>query len=143
MTHILDTTPATRKRMSKVRQKSTAPELALRKELFRLGLRFRIDRVVLNKPRRVADIVFPKQKIAIFVDGCFWHGCPTHATWPKNNAEFWRKKIESNVARDIDTNARLEGLGWSVFRIWAHESATEAAQRIQQIINQKHILSPK
>lgn len=138
MKPILDTSPATRKRMSKVRQKGTAPELALRKELFRLGLRYRIDRTVLERPRRVADIVFPKQKIAVFVDGCFWHGCPIHATWPKNNADFWQNKIEMNMSRDADTNSRLEQLGWTVIRIWAHESATEAAQRIKKIITRSN-----
>lgn len=132
MKPILDTSPATRKRMSKVRQKGTASELALRKELFRLGLRYRIDRAVLEKPRRIADIVFPKQKVAVFVDGCFWHGCPTHATWPKNNAEFWQKKIKTNISRDTDTNSRLEALDWTVIRVWAHESAIEAAQQIKK-----------
>lgn len=75
--------PETSRRMARVRQKGTGAELALRKELYRCGLKYRVNFEVLRKPRRVADIAFPGLKIAIFVDGCFWHGCPEHATWPK------------------------------------------------------------
>lgn len=95
--------------------------------------------MVLSKPRRVADIAFPGLKIAVFVDGCFWHGCPIHATWPKRNAELWRQKIEANRARDADTNERLREVGWTVLRIWRHESAVQAATTIaQEIANTKH-----
>src|SRR5699024_10075152 len=88
----------------RLRGKLTGAEMALRREMHRIGLRYRIDYEVLRKPRRVADVAFPGRKIAIFVDGCFWHGCPEHATWPKRNAEFWRQKIEANRQRDTDTN---------------------------------------
>ena len=77
-------------RMARVRQKGTRAELVLRKALHGRGLRYRIQVPLLAKPRRVADIVFPKTYLAIFVDGCFWHGCPEHASWPKSNAAFWR-----------------------------------------------------
>ncbi|QSY09884.1 very short patch repair endonuclease [Burkholderia pseudomallei] len=120
--------------MAKVRQKATDAEVALRRELYRIGLRYRVDYEVLKRPRRVADIAFPGRRIAIFVDGCFWHGCPEHATWPKRNAEFWRQKIETNRLRDADTNERLRSLGWTVLRFWAHQSPTEAARAVAQTV---------
>src|SRR5437868_2865541 len=86
-------------RMQRVRQKNTSAESALRRELHALGLRYRIQVPVLTKPRRVADVAFAGLRVAVFVDGCFWHGCPEHATWPKQNAEFWRAKILANRAR--------------------------------------------
>jgi DNA mismatch endonuclease (patch repair protein) len=122
------------RRMAKVRQKGTAAELALRREIFRIGLRYRVNYEILKKPRRVADIVFPRIRVAIFVDGCFWHGCPEHASWPKENAELWREKIEANRARDADTDRRLRELGWEVVRIWAHESPADAARHVSQVI---------
>ncbi|QCU30369.1 very short patch repair endonuclease [Burkholderia pseudomallei] len=131
--------------MAKVRQKATGAEVALRRELYRIGLRYRIDYEVLKKPRRVADIAFPGRRIAIFVDGCFWHGCPEHATWPKRNAEFWRQKIETNRLRDADTNERLRSLGWTVLRFWSHQSPTEAARAVAQtvaMIDSKRFASP-
>lgn len=139
MTRIPPSSADASRRMARVRQKDTDAELVLRRELFRLGLRYRVDYVVLSKPRRVADIAFPGLKIAVFVDGCFWHGCPIHATWPKRNAELWRQKIEANRARDADTNERLREVGWTVLRIWRHESAVQAATTIaQEIANTKH-----
>lgn len=119
---------AASRRMAKVRQKGTGAEVALQQEMYRIGLRYRISYEVLRKPRRVADVAFPGRKIAVFVDGCFWHGCPEHATWPKQNAEFWREKIEANRRRDTDTNERLRSLGWTVLRFWSHEAPHEAAR---------------
>jgi len=121
--------------MAKVRQKDTAAELALRRALFQEGLRYRVNLVVLEKPRRVADVAFPGLRIAIFVDGCFWHGCPMHASWPKQNANFWRQKIEANQARDADTNSKLIGLGWTVLRFWEHESPIESATAVVEAVN--------
>jgi DNA mismatch endonuclease (patch repair protein) len=120
--------------MAKVRQKGTDAEIALRRELYRRGMRYRVDYEVLKKPRRVADVAFPGLMIAIFVDGCFWHGCPVHATWPKQNAEFWRQKIETNRLRDADTNSRLLDVGWTVLRFWEHQSPTQAADAIAQTV---------
>jgi len=137
MPRIQPSSPEASRRMSKIRQKGTSAELSLRRELFRLGLRYRVDYEILKKPRRVADIVFPRQRIAIFVDGCFWHGCPEHASWPKQNAEFWRLKIKANCARDADTNHRLEALGWKVVRIWSHELAKDAALNIAAIVHER------
>ena len=80
------------------------------------------------------DFIFPKKKIVVFVDGCFWHGCPEHASWPKSNAQFWRDKIEANRARDADTDRRLSASGWRVIRVWAHERVGEAAERIENVV---------
>lgn len=123
------------RRMATVRQKGTEAELAIRRELFRMGLRYRVNYPILAKPRRTADIVFPRPQIAVFVDGCFWHGCPLHATWPKQNADFWRHKIETNRARDADTDARLIERDWKVIRVWEHESPLDAARRIMRLVS--------
>lgn len=120
--------------MAKVRQIGTSAELALRKEMHGIGLRYRVNYKVMKKPRRVADVAFPGRKVAVFVDGCFWHGCPEHATWPKQNAEFWRRKIEANQRRDADTNERLRSLGWTVLRFWSHEPPTEAARTVAHMV---------
>ena len=124
-------------RLSRVRQKDTAPETRIRKELYARGLRYRVQYTVLSKPRRVADIAFIGPNVAVFVDGCFWHGCPEHATWPKRNADFWRNKILTNQARDRDTNERLRAAGWEVVRIWAHERTEDAADRIQDVVRSR------
>jgi DNA mismatch endonuclease (patch repair protein) len=123
--------------MSRTARRDTKPELALRRLLHGRGLRFRVDRAVLADRRRRADIVFGPAKVAVYVDGCFWHGCPIHATWPKANAEFWREKIEANQARDRDTDKRLERAGWHVERVWEHELPQEAADRIEQIVRSR------
>ena len=122
------------RRMAKVRQTGTDAELALRREMYRIGLRYRVGYEVLKQPRRVADVAFPGRKIAVFVDGCFWNGCPEHATWPKRNANFWRQKIEANRRRDADTNARLQANGWTALRFWSHESPVEAAETVARVV---------
>jgi DNA mismatch endonuclease (patch repair protein) len=119
--------------MKSQRQRDTAAEMALRSLLHRRGLRFRVH-YALPSLRRRADIAFPRQRIAVFVDGCFWHGCPEHATWPKQNADWWRDKIEANRRRDADTDARLKEQGWSVVRVWEHEAPEPAAQTIEDAI---------
>ncbi|MBN8924968.1 MAG: very short patch repair endonuclease [Rhodanobacter sp.] len=134
MLRAVPSSSAVSRRMAKVRQKGTGAEIALRQEMHRIGLRYRIDYEVLKKPRRVADVAFPGRKIAVFVDGCFWHGCPKHATWPKRNAEFWRQKIEANRQRDADTNDRLRSLGWTVLRFWSHESPVEASKTVASAV---------
>jgi DNA mismatch endonuclease, patch repair protein len=134
MPHIQPSSPEASRRMAKVRQKGTEAEIKLRRELYRSGLRYRVSYVVLHRPRRVADVAFPGIKIAIFVDGCFWHGCPKHATWPKQNADFWRQKIETNRTRDADTNARLHVIDWKVLRIWEHESPVTAAKKVSELV---------
>lgn len=84
--------------------------------------------------RRRADLVFPRRKVAVYVDGCFWHSCPKHATFPKNNAQWWADKLAGNVTRDRDTDARLIESGWTVVRIWEHENPIEAADRVQEAL---------
>ena len=126
--------PEASRRMQRVRQKNTSAESALRRELHSLGLRYRVQVPVSTKPRRVADIVFTGPRVVVFVDGCFWHGCPEHATWPKQHAEFWRMKIVTNQERDRDTDRRLRADGWKVVRVWAHEAPRDAASRIAEIV---------
>lgn len=129
--------PEASRRMAATKQKHTSAEMAIRKELFRHGLRYRVDHAVVDKPRRKADIAFLGPKVAVFVDGCFWHGCPEHASWPKQNADFWRNKIETNRARDLDTNSRLLAAGWRVVRVWEHEPVNDAASRIEAVVNER------
>lgn len=121
--------------MQRVRQRNTSAESALRRELYALGLRYRLQVAVL--PRRVADVAFGGLRVAVFVDGCFWHGCPKHATWPKQNAEFWRAKIVANQERDRDTNARLRADGWEVVRVWSHETPHDAALRVAKVVRRR------
>jgi DNA mismatch endonuclease (patch repair protein) len=87
--------------------------------------------------RRRADVIFPRVGVAVFVDGCFWHGCPEHASWPKANADWWREKIEANRARDRDTDRRLAEAGWTVVRVWEHEDPTTAADRVESAVRRK------
>lgn len=86
--------------------------------------------------RRTIDIAFPKTKVAVFVDGCFWHGCPEHATWPKVNGEFWRDKIMRNRVRDLETNEHLVAAGWTVCRIWEHASLSEAVADVERHLDE-------
>lgn len=130
MPSVSPSSPEASRRMARVRQRGTDVEIELRRALHALGLRYRLQVPLSRKPRRVADIVFIGARVAVFVDGCFWHGCPLHATWPKENAGFWRAKIESNRARDADTTRRLRELGWEVIRVWSHEDPVEAARLI-------------
>lgn len=112
------------------RKRDTRPELALRSELHRHGLRYRVDaRPVPNLPCR-ADIVFRPQKVAIFVDGCFWHDCPEHGTTPKKNSSYWSAKIARNAERDRRNDIELNAAGWTVIRVWEHEQSEDAARRI-------------
>ncbi|MEU7594795.1 very short patch repair endonuclease [Streptomyces sp. NPDC039022] len=120
--------------MSKQRSRDTAIEVAIRRELHAMGLRFRVHRRPLRGVRREADVVFGPAKVAIFVDGCFWHGCPEHMTWPKSNGQFWREKIEGNRQRDRDTDRRLTEAGWLPIRVWGHEDAFQAAERIRTAV---------
>jgi DNA mismatch endonuclease (patch repair protein) len=121
------------RRMTSQRQRDTKGELELRSLLHRRGLRFRVH-ALLPGLRRRSDIVFTRARVAVFVDGCFWHGCPEHGSWPKQNANWWREKIEANQRRDRDTDARLKAAGWTVVRVWEHDDPTRAADRIAEIV---------
>lgn len=122
--------PAVRDRFRRQPARDTAPELALRRVLHARGLRYRVDLAPLPGLRRRADVVFTRARLAVFVDGCFWHRCPQHATEPKSNAAWWQAKLDRNVARDRDTDAVLAAAGWLVLRVWEHEDAQVAADRV-------------
>jgi len=122
------------KRMKAAKPRNTVPERALRAALHHRGLRFRIDTRPVRGLNRKADIVFRSAKVAIFVDGCFWHGCPIHGTQAKANAEFWRQKIKQNQERDKDTTRQLKTAGWRVIRVWEHEDPEKASQKIHNIV---------
>ncbi|WP_327681912.1 very short patch repair endonuclease [Streptomyces sp. NBC_00467] len=116
--------------MSRQSSRDTAAEVAVRRLLHAAGMRYRVNVPVPSMPRRAIDIVFTKAKIAVFMDGCFWHGCPEHATRPKTNAEWWRAKLDRNMARDVETTDHLTAEGWTVLRFWEHESPEHVADRI-------------
>lgn len=122
-------------KMSVARRRDTAPEVALRRVLHARGLRFRINYPVPGQRRRTIDIAFTRLRVAVFVDGCFWHGCPQHGTEPRANAEWWRTKIKANKARDQDTDVVLRAQDWSVCRVWEHEAPGLAADRISDLLD--------
>ena len=104
------------------RRVDTKPEVLLRSMLHRAGLRFRKDWLIPLSPRGVrADVVFPRQRVAVFMDGCYWHRCPEHGTMPQTNHDYWRAKFQMNIARDLRVNVSLADEGWQVIRIWEHE----------------------
>ncbi|MCF3122522.1 very short patch repair endonuclease [Streptomyces arenae] len=130
MTDAAPSSPAVSARMSRQGSRDTGPEIAVRRLLHASGLRYRVNVPVPGKPRRTIDIAFGKAKIAVFMDGCFWHGCPEHATNPKANAEWWRTKLDKNMTRDRDTSQHLEAEGWTVLRFWEHERPEDVADAV-------------
>ncbi|MFC9232781.1 very short patch repair endonuclease [Streptomyces decoyicus] len=116
--------------MSIQARRDTGPEMAVRRLLYASGHRYRLQRRVPGFSRRTIDIAFPGAKVAVFLDGCFWHGCPEHATHPKANADWWRNKLDGNIARDRETTAHLVEQGWTVLRFWEHEDPVAVAERI-------------
>lgn len=130
-------TPGVRSRMQLQRAHDTEPELRLRRELHRRGLRYRLhQQIVPGNRRRRVDITFPRARVAVFVDGCFWHGCEQHGRREHEaNRWYWPAKIEGNRERDRDTDARLAEAGWLVIRVWEHEPSESAAARIAAAID--------
>lgn len=125
-------------RMRANRGTDTKPEIAVRSALHRRGLRFRKHHPIRLPDRLVKpDIVFTRLKVAVFIDGCFWHGCPEHGTTPKANSAYWGPKLERNRERDVAVNAGLSKAGWHVVRAWEHESAGSIADRIQQVLESR------
>lgn len=122
--------PAVAARFARTRGRDTKPELLVRRELHRRGYRYRVNLAPVPGLRRTADIVFPRKHLAVFIDGCFWHGCPEHYVEPKTRTEFWSSKIAGNMARDIHTTAQLEAAGWSVLRFWEHEQPHIVASEV-------------
>jgi DNA mismatch endonuclease, patch repair protein len=116
------------------RSTETRPEIALRSALHRLGLRFRKNARPQRDLRMRADVVFPGRRLAVFVDGCFWHGCPAHGKRPRTNAGYWHEKIDRNMARDRRDDALLRRAGWRVLRVWEHEPPDVAAQTIAELL---------
>ena len=129
--------------MSRQRRRDTDPEMALRRRLHALGYRYRVDAPIPGLPRRRADLIFTRAKVAVFVDGCFWHCCPTHTTAPQNNAAWWAEKLRRNVARDAETDAHLRDIGWTVVRIWEHESVDDAVDRVRRCVNPAEHVEPE
>lgn len=124
-----------RAQMSAQRRRDTAIELRLRRLLHRNGLRYRVDHPPIPGLRRRGDIVFTAARVCVFVDGCFWHSCPAHATRPKANAAWWAQKLERNVARDRETDQKLESEGWTVVRVWEHEDPAVVAASITRLVH--------
>lgn len=124
--------PALSRKMSTLARRDTKPEVRLRRELHRRGMRFRVQAKVPGNNRRTIDIAFTRVCLAVYVDGCFWHGCPEHRHRPRTNAEWWDWKIGRNQERDRSTDAELLAAGWEVMRIWEHEPPGTAADRIQE-----------
>lgn len=124
-------------KMRKQASRSTRPEVALRRELHRRGLRYRVQRRVLPDVRRTADIVFGPARVVVDVRGCYWHGCTTHGTRPQVNTGYWDAKLARNRARDADTEARLRAAGWHVVVVWEHEDTAAAADRVQAAIEER------
>lgn len=120
----------TRKSMQGNRRKDTSPEWKVRRLLHARGLRYRVDLPLPFDKRRRADITFTRTKVMVFIDGCFWHGCPEHFVAPKAHPEYWGPKIAANRSRDGETTARLEADGWTVLRFWEHEDPASVAERV-------------
>jgi DNA mismatch endonuclease (patch repair protein) len=116
--------------MQRMPRSSSGPEMLIRRELHSRGLRFRVNHPQL--PGR-PDIAFTAARLAVFIDGCFWHSCPDHSVLPKNNRDWWRSKLERNVERDREKDTQLEKLGWTVIHVWEHEEPLEAADAIEQL----------
>jgi DNA mismatch endonuclease (patch repair protein) len=134
--------PAVAARMSRQSSRDTAQELAVRRLLHGMGLRYRLHVPVPGMPRRSMDVGFGGLKIAIFFDGCFWHGCPVHATSPKANAEWWRAKLDRNMERDLETTDHLRSDGWVVLRFWEHEAPEDIVRRVVLAVEARRSTPP-
>ena len=134
--------PTVSARMAGLARRDTAPEVAIRRLLHAQGLRYRVAYPVPGLRRRSIDIAFTRRKVAVFVDGCFWHGCPEHGTQPRANASWWATKIAANHARDDDTTVRLEAQGWLVLRAWEHEEPRQVAARVIAQVAGRRVKTP-
>lgn len=122
--------PGVAKSMRSNRRRDTAPELTIRHMLFARGYRYRVDYAPWSNKRRRADLVFTRQRLAVFIDGCFWHGCPEHGSVPVTHADYWGPKLARNAERDRETRAIAEAEGWRVLRIWEHVQPDDAVEMI-------------
>lgn len=116
------------------RRRDTKPELRVRSILHARGLRYRVDFRPLRAVRWKADVVFTRAKVAVFIDGCYWHQCPEHSKPPSRNVEYWGPKLEKNVARDREFDRQLRESGWTVVRAWEHESPRAVADRVEAAV---------
>lgn len=120
--------------MRRQSSKDTEPELLLRRRLHGMGLRYRVHVPVPGLPRRTIDVCFPRARVAVFVDGCYWHGCGDHKGTATHNGAWWAAKIAGNRQRDEETTAALEEAGWTVLRVWEHDSVDQAAARVAEVV---------
>jgi DNA mismatch endonuclease, patch repair protein len=125
---------AARRSMRGNRNRDTRPEMAVRSAVHALGLRYRVAARPVAGLRRSADLVFRRPRVAVFVDGCFWHGCPDHFVLPRTNVDYWTAKIDRNRARDAETDALLADAGWIVVRVWEHEAPSRGADRVRETL---------
>lgn len=119
------------------RGRDTAFELRVRREVHRRGMRYRVDYAPSPEVRSRADLVFPRFRVAVYLDGCFWHGCALHGASPKTNSEFWSRKFERNRQRDLEVSDALEARGWTILRFWEHETPYLIASRIEDVLGAK------
>lgn len=124
-----------RRNMQAIRNRDTKPERLVRSLLHAQGLRYRVAAKPLPGLRRTADIVFRPAKVAVFIDGCYWHGCPEHYVPPRTNPGYWSDKVARNMARDRDTDEQLRAAGWTVLRFWEHDPAQECALKIAATVS--------
>ncbi|MFC8760866.1 very short patch repair endonuclease [Streptomyces sp. NPDC057193] len=117
--------------------RDTKPERALRSAVHALGLRYYVSKRPLPAIRRTADLVFTRARIAVFLDGCFWHVCPEHFTVSRTNPTYWAEKAEKNQARDRETDRLLDEAGWAVLRVWEHEDPLQAAARLKELYDSR------
>ncbi|WP_082120069.1 very short patch repair endonuclease [Saccharothrix sp. ST-888] len=134
---------ARRRNMQAIKARDTKPELLIRQILHAQGLRYRVAARPLPHLRRTADIVFGPTKVAVFIDGCYWHGCPTHYVPPKTNQGYWSEKVVRNMERDRDTDSQLTEAGWLVLRFWEHEPSDLCASKIADIVLARRTSSSK
>ncbi|MFC9736714.1 very short patch repair endonuclease [Streptomyces noursei] len=128
---------ARRRNMQAIRSRDTTPERALRSLVHAAGLRYRVAAKPLPGMRRTADLLFRPTRVAVFIDGCFWHGCPEHFVAPRTNPDYWNEKISRNVQRDRDTDARLAAEGWLVLRFWEHQPAASCAAEVVAAVQER------
>lgn len=126
--------PGVSDRMSRARRRDTVPEMLIRREAHRRGLRYRVDASLPGMPRRRADLVFSGPRVAVFIDGCFWHSCPTHVSVPKANHEWWVAKLRRNAERDRETEEHLKVLDWLVLRFWEHEEPGVVVDAVERAV---------
>ncbi|RZB17129.1 very short patch repair endonuclease [Streptomyces sp. F001] len=133
---------ARRRNMQAIRSRDTTPERLIRRLVHAQGLRYRVAARPLSDLRRTADMIFRPAKVAVFIDGCYWHGCPEHYVPPKTNPGYWSDKVARNIARDRDTDERLQAAGWLVLRFWEHQSAEECSDAICRAVTSRRPAAP-